>query len=140
MSRSGSKDLHVVTAVIEAGTGVALMGLPSAAAVLLLGTPSETPAALTVARVGGAGLLALGVACWVARDDVQSRAARGLVAAMLIYNITTAAILSFVGVRGLHGVALWPAVIVHAGMAIWCVTLLIAKPTPITANSSHNEV
>ena len=74
------KALPIVTAVIEVGAGLALLGFPSAVAMLLLGTPLETPAALTVARVAGAGLLALGVACWLARGDMQSRAARGLVA------------------------------------------------------------
>jgi len=68
---------------------LALLGWPSATVALLVGAPLEAPAALTVARVGGAGLLALGVACWFARGDTQSRAASGLVAAMLLYNIAT---------------------------------------------------
>jgi hypothetical protein len=58
---------------------------------LLVGAPLEAPAALSVARVAVDGLLALGVACWFARDDTQSRAARGLVAAMMFYDITAAA-------------------------------------------------
>ena len=116
------KALHIVTAVIEAGTGLALLGFPSAVAVLLLGTRLELPAALTVARVAGAGLLALGLACWLARGDTQSPAARGLVRAMLLYNVAAVAVLAFAGIGfGLHGVVLWPAVVLHAGMAAWCV-------------------
>jgi hypothetical protein len=69
------------------GAGFALLCFPSITVELLLGAPLETLAALTVARVGGAGLLALGVACWLARGDTQSRAARGLVAAMLLYDV-----------------------------------------------------
>ena len=61
------KTLHAVTAVIELGAGLALLCCPSATGVLLVGAPLEGPASLTVARVGGAGLLALGVACWLAR-------------------------------------------------------------------------
>jgi len=38
-------------------------------------------------------LLALGVACWLAREDAASRAAKGLVAAMLLYNIGVVAVL-----------------------------------------------
>jgi hypothetical protein len=116
------KALPIVTAVIEVGAGLALLGFPSAVAMLLLGTPLDTPAALTVARVAGAGLLALGVACWLARGDTQSPAARGLVGAMLLYNVAAVAVLAFAGIGfGLHGALLWPAVILHAGMAAWCV-------------------
>jgi threonine/homoserine/homoserine lactone efflux protein len=69
--------LYAATAVIELGAGLALLCSPSAAAVLLLGAPLEAPAAFTVARLGGAGLLALGVTCWLARGDTQSPSARG---------------------------------------------------------------
>ena len=61
------KALQTVSAVVELGAGGALLSCPSAMVVLLVGVPLETPAALTVARIGGAGLLALGVACWLAR-------------------------------------------------------------------------
>jgi hypothetical protein len=122
--------LYATTAVIEAGAGLALLCLPSAAVDLLLGAPLETPAAFTVARVGGAGLLTLGVACWLARSDAQSLAGRGLVTAMLIYNLAVALIL---GAAGLHsrpvGILLWPAVVLHAAMTIWCVISLLSwKP------------
>ncbi len=78
------KTLHTATAVIELGAGLALLCFPSATVALLVGAPLETAPALTVARVGGAGLLALGVACWLSRGDTQSRAAKGLIAAMLL--------------------------------------------------------
>ena len=120
------KALPIVTAVIEVGAGLALLGFPSAVAMLLLGTPLETPAALTVARVGGSGLLALGVACWLARGDTQSPAARGLVGAMLLYNAAAVAVLAHAGIGlGLHGALLWPAVFLHAAMALWCVAYLL---------------
>ena len=119
------KTLHTVTAVIELGAGLALLCVPSPVGVLLLGSPLDTPTALSVARVGGAGLLSLGVACWLARGDSESRAARGLVAAMLLYNVGAVAILAFAGIGfGLHGVALWPAVVLHAVMTVWCVACL----------------
>ena len=118
-----------LTALIEAATGLALMIVPSVVVRLLLGSELDTSAAVTLGRVAGVALFALGVACWLARDDTQSRAARGLVAAMLLYNVATVAVLAFAGIGfGLHGVALWPAVVLHAVMAVWCVACLRCSP------------
>lgn len=118
--------LLATTAVIEAAAGLALLFLPSAAVDLLLGTPLAAPAAFIVARVGGAGLLTLGVACWLARSDTQSPAARGLIIAMVIYNVGVALILGTAGVRSLRDdLVLWPAaVVLHLVMAVWCVVNL----------------
>jgi hypothetical protein len=127
------KTPHTATAVIELGAGLALVICPSPMASLLLGAPLEAPAAMTVARVGGAGLMALGVACWLARNDVQSRAARGLVTAMLLYNVATVAFLASVNLGfGLYGVALWPGVVLHALMGVWCVECLRRNPPNAT--------
>ena len=38
---------------------MSLLGFPSATVTLIIGTPMETPAALSVACIAGAGLLAL---------------------------------------------------------------------------------
>jgi len=118
-----------LTALIEAATGLGLIATPSIVVRLLLGSPLDTSAAVMLGRVAGTALLALGVACWLARDDTQSRAARGLVVTILLYNVSVATLLAFAGVGlGLHGLALWPAVILHAGMAIWCTACLGRSP------------
>jgi hypothetical protein len=113
--------LLTVTAAIEAAAGLALVACPSAMVALLLGSSLDTSAGLTIARVGGAALLSLGVACWRARNDERSRTTRGLIAAMLLYNVAAVAILAHasLGAR-LSGVGLWPGASLHAGMAIWC--------------------
>ena len=119
-----------LTAFIEAATGLALIVMPSIVVRLLLGSPLDTSAAGMLGRVAGAALLALGVACWLANDDTQGRAARGLVAAMLLYNVAVAALLAFASVGlGLHGLALWPAVVLHSAMTVWCVTCLRRNPS-----------
>jgi hypothetical protein len=116
------KSLLAATALIEAATGLALMILPSAVAMLLLGASLDTPAALTVGRVAGAALLALGVACWLARHDEESRSGVGLIVGMLLYNSAAVLILTVAGIgSGLVGIALWPAVVLHAAMAVWCI-------------------
>src|SRR3954454_11375979 len=96
------KRFLILTAIIEAATGLALIALPAIVVRLLLGA-EIFGASIPLSRVAGAALLALGVGCWLARDDTQSRAARGLVVAMLIYNITATTVLGFSGIfLGLH--------------------------------------
>ena len=70
-------------------------------------------------------MLALSVACGLARTDSQSHAARGLVAAMLLYNVIAVAVLAYAGIGlGLHSMALWPIVFLHAAMTFWCLICL----------------
>jgi hypothetical protein len=119
------KRLLTLTAIIEATTGLALLVMPSFVVRLLLGSPLETFDAVTLGRVAGSGLLALGVACWLARNDTESSATTGLVVAMLLYNLFVAIVLGGAGVSS-HpiGIALWPAVALHAAMFGWCVVSL----------------
>jgi hypothetical protein len=125
-----TRNLLTLTAVLEAATGLTLLALPSRVATLLLGAPLETPVALTVARVAGVALLALGVACWLARQDGQSCAARGLVGALVLYNAGVAAVLVHAGTGlGLSAVGLWPTVLLHSAMTVWCVICLQGEPT-----------
>ena len=123
------KLLLVATAVIEFGAGLAIAVCPSAAVALILGSPLDAPAAVMLGRLTGAALLALGVACWFARSDAQGLAARGLVAAMLLYNLAAVILFALAGIGlGLVGVALWPVVIIHAAMAVWCIACLRRMP------------
>lgn len=108
------------TAVIEAATGLGLVVVPALVVRLLLGA-EITGAGIPLGRVAGVALLALGVACWFASYEVQNRAVRGLVSAMVLYNIGVVLILGEVGIRSRPvGIALWPAVILHAAMCVWC--------------------
>ena len=44
---------------------------------------------------------------------------------MLVYDVVVAALLAFAALgNGLYGVALWPAVVLHALMSVWCVACL----------------
>jgi len=72
--------------VLETGVGLMLLVDPSALAVLLLRSPLEG-AGLVVARVGGGGVLSLGIACWCARRTPLAPAGLGASWAFLAYNI-----------------------------------------------------
>ena len=118
-------NVFILTALAEAPLGVTLLATPSFVTGLLLGASLDSPAALVVGRVAGAALLSLGLACWLTRDDARSRAARGLAAALLLYNGATIALLAYAGAGlQLAGVLLWPAVGLHAALAALCVACL----------------
>jgi hypothetical protein len=54
----------------------------------------------------------------------------------LLYNVAAVVVLAFAGTGfGLHGVALWPAVVLHAVMTLWCVAWLRHSPLNVTTNS-----
>ena len=119
------KTLLGVSAWLETITGVALIVSPAAPVSLLLGAALDTPVALVLARVAGAALLALGLACWLARGDGGSRAARGVVAAMLLNNMAAGTVLLYAGLGlNLSGIGLWPAVLFHLALALWCTRCL----------------
>ena len=123
-----TKNLLPISAVIELGAGLALLAFPSPVVKLLLGSPLDAPAAVALGRLAGAALIALAVACWLARGDTLGCAARGLVVAMLVYNMGAVIVLGVAGVQlPTTGIALWPAVALHAVMAAWCVRELIGR-------------
>jgi hypothetical protein len=121
------KLLLKLTAVIEAATGLGLIIVPALVVRLLLGS-ELLGAGIPVGRLAGVALLALGIACWLATSDTQSCAARGIVSAMVLYNIGAVLILTAAGIHSQQiGIALWPAVILHTAMAVWCITCLMRK-------------
>ena len=103
--------------VVEVLAGLAFLIFPSTLFFILLGVPLDASGAYAFRMFGGA-IFAIGVACWLAREDSASTAARGLIAATAFYDFVFVAILlaaRFVG--GLSALALWPTVVFHLGLA-----------------------
>ena len=135
-----AKKLLIVTALLETATGLALLLSPPLVVAVLLGASLDAPAALVVGRMAGAALLSLGGACWLARNDGPSRALRGLVAAMLLYNCAAVAVLANAGagVR-LVGVLMWPAVALHSALAVWCIACMRNGPVNAAGRVKSNS-
>jgi hypothetical protein len=108
MSDTALKWVLPAAAIAEAATGAALLIVPSLVGQLLLGD-ELTGVAVPVARVAGIALIALGIACWPGPPLVG----------MLIYTVVVALYLAYLGIAGgLSGMLLWPAVVLHAILAV----------------------
>jgi hypothetical protein len=117
--------LLVVTALAEAGIGLLLLVVPWAPLALLLGVAEASPESILLARLLGAALFAIGVGCWLGRSDTLGPSQRGLITGALGYDAAVAALLVYARLSlNLVGIALWPAVVLHAMLAIWCVVCL----------------
>lgn len=105
-----------LAAVVEAVTGLALMIDPAIVAKLLLGAELSGVGPV-LGRCFGIALLALALACWPGRQrgDGGSPAVRG----MSTYNALIALYLAWLGIVGHRGgLLLWPAVALHAVVAL----------------------
>ena len=60
--------------------------------------------------------------------EAAGRAATGLIAVMLLYNAGVIAVLVLAWAnQGLSGIALWPVVLAHTVLAVWCAIALSAR-------------
>ena len=129
MHATNRKLLLLVTAFVEAATGLCLLILPAVLFAILLGLEQPTVETTFVGRIAGAALLAIGIASWMARSDTSTLAQLGLLTGIFIYNTTTSLLLAYAGaVLKMSGVLLWPAVALHATLAIWCFSCLRDNP------------
>jgi hypothetical protein len=126
-------NLLIVTAFLEAGTGLLLLSVPAVPMALLLGAEEAGPETRLIARVAGAALLALGTASWFARNGAPSEGQDGLLIGILIYDGAAAALLVYAALGlGMVGMVLWPAVVTHVALAVWCVLCLRARQPAVT--------
>jgi hypothetical protein len=123
---AGNRKLFLsVTAFVEVATGLCLLILPTLLFAVLLGLAQTSVDAIFVGRLAGAALLAIGTASWIARADTRSAAQIGLLTGILIYNVAATLLLAYAGaILKMMGVLLWPAVAIHAILAVWCFSCL----------------
>jgi len=110
-------------------------GLEILAGLLALITPATVMAALlggavggitvVLARLFGAGVFALGLACLKARNDVASPAGLAVSLGITSYNVLAAVVLLWTAAEsGLGGLLLWGAGIGHAALGALFVSAL----------------
>jgi hypothetical protein len=115
------KRLLTITAIFEGITGLTLLSVPSLFVMILLGEKLVEPAGIMISRLAGAALLSLSIIYWFYRKVPDSLL---IVRAMLIYNVAASALLVYAFSIGLSGSGLWPAVLLHIGLALWCIQSL----------------
>ena len=129
MHATNRKLLLLITALVEAATGLCLLILPAMLFAVLLGLERATVDTIFIGRIAGAALLAIGIASWMARSGTPTPAQLGLLTGIFVYNTTTSMLLAFAGaVLKMVGILLWPAVALHAILAVWCFSCLRAHP------------
>ena len=136
-SRPGLARLLKLTAVIEAGMGLALIAVPVIVVRLLLGGEIDG-AGVGAARIAGVALLALGVACWPARS-IPAGAVPALCGMLPSDNGLVTIYLLRIGMyHAAHhdaaGPLLWPAVVLHALITVACVKCVLTK-TPASPSA-----
>jgi uncharacterized membrane protein YfcA len=120
------KLLLKVTAVFEGITGLALAVVPASVIQLILGSsPARDTSEMFSARIFGLVLIVIAAACWLAKNDSQESIMLKVITG---YNILAMAGMLYAAlVTGVYGVGLWPAVLAHIVLLIWCVFALVRR-------------
>jgi len=127
-----------VSALIELAGGAVLLAAPNGASRLLFDRGLETAESLTIARIGGAALLSIAVICWLV-GRFERGATRAVIGGLAVYNTLTVLLLGDAAlVLDMNGLALWPAIVLHAVLVGWCIACLRADET-VSARRSGDE-
>ena len=84
-----------VTALFEGATAIALLIVPQTLIQLLFEVAINEPIGILVAQIAGSALFAIAIACWLARKYAKEPSTRGLLLALLFYNITVPLLLAY---------------------------------------------
>ena len=110
---------------LEILAGSAALIAPALVVSMLLGVPVDA-IALVLARLFGAGVFALGLACLKARHDAGSPAGVAVSIGITAYNILAAVVLLWTAAGlGLGGLLLWVAGIGHATLGALFVSAIV---------------
>lgn len=109
--------LILVSAVLETGTGLALLLVPRFVVRILLDAPLVGPGVAT-SRLCGIALFSLGLASWPLWEPRHRRPDPRAARALLVYNASATVYLALLMVlEGYRGILLVPAIAIHAVLA-----------------------
>ncbi len=112
---------------LEILAGSAALIVPAPVVSLLLGASMDQIASI-LARLFGAGVFALGLACLKARHDAASPAGVAVSMGITTYNLLAAVVLLWTAAAsGLGGLLLWGAGIGHAVLGALFVSALVTS-------------
>jgi len=112
------------SAWVEIIVGALFLAAPDVLCLLVFGVKPEA-IAMPLGRFAGIALIALGIACLHSRDTGSRR---NVALDLFAFNVGVAILFVWVGVTtALHGILLWPAVILHAIIGSALLPHLLAK-------------
>jgi len=117
------KKLLTLTAIFEGSTGLIILIAPASVVSLLLGASIHEPSGIFICRLAGVTLATISIICWSSRTSQNE--ATGIIPALLFYNTAAAVLLIGAWMNGFSGLGIWPASLLHAAMAVWCLKLLM---------------
>lgn len=121
------KLLLTISGGLEVLVGVLALISPVTVVSLLLGSPLDLIGAV-LARLFGAGVFSLGLACLKVRDDVGTPASLAVSLGITSYNVLAAVVIIWAAAGlGLGGALLWGAGILHATLGVLFVSALMAS-------------
>lgn len=121
--------LILVCAILETGTGLALLTLPRFVLRVVLGA-EPVGVGMAASRLCGVALISLGLACWPERKATPPGPDRRAVRGLLVYNASAFAFLAvLMTVEGYRGIALVPAIALHAVLAALLVRIVVWSKT-----------
>jgi hypothetical protein len=121
--------LILVCAVLETGTGLALLMLPRLVVRVLLGA-ALLGAGVATSRLCGVALISFGLACWPEWEATPERLDRRAVRALLVYNASATAYLAcLMALDGYRGLLLVPAIAIHAVLAALLARTVVSTKT-----------
>ena len=85
-----------IAGVLETVVALGLLVDPSFVASILLQSRLDAPGEV-ISRIAGGGLLAIGIACWIARKTPLAPASLGVAWALLEYNVVACVTLAWAG-------------------------------------------